>query len=138
MGSEEDRTIVLKQLLPFIESTYLHQVIEQGKDNLLRHYDDLHIALNNIYNQNAKEWRIHFHVPVFMKQFAELLTTQNDIIEVFELLKNEIITTHLEIETNTWEVLPPEIKIEMASSIVMEMEWVIRRLESVVLEGNVK
>ena len=35
-------------------------------------------------------------------------------------------TTHLEIETYTWDVLPAGLKIDLLRSIGREYEWVLR------------
>ena len=34
-------------------------------------------------------------------------------------------TTHLEIETYTWDVLPPALKIDLLDSIAREYDWVL-------------
>lgn len=126
---QEKRKKIFEELLPFNESTYLHQVVERRKNQDLNHYEDLPAALQNIYNAEAMEWRIHFHVPVFIKQYNNLQSTQEEIVQVLEILKKETKTHHLEVETYTWEVLPPEIQIELVPSIQRELEWVLEHLQ---------
>ena len=37
-------------------------------------------------------------------------------------------TRHLEIETYTWDVLPPALKIDLLDSIAREYDWVLETL----------
>ena len=66
------REEVAQNLQPFVESTYLHQVVQRNKDGTLTQYPDLPDALPHIQNSNATEWRVHFHVPIFTERFGEL------------------------------------------------------------------
>lgn len=127
-GSIAERNQVKEALLPFVESTYLHQVIEKKSNGELKHYPDLPQALEEIDNPEATEWRTHFHVPVFLDNYGRLESTQEDILEVFAYLKAEKVTQHLEVETYTWEVLPSAIQIELIDSIVRELQWVQKNL----------
>ena len=124
LDSSEQRKKVTAQLKPFAESTYLHQTVEWDSKNKLHHYPDLPDALANIFHSNGKEWRIHYHVPVFMKSYSEFQSTQDDITEVLQLLKKNNFTNHLETETYTWEVLPQKERQPLNDSIVRELEWV--------------
>ncbi|TDN95064.1 hypothetical protein DET49_103130 [Salegentibacter sp. 24] len=120
----EARKWVLDALTPFVESTYLHQVVERDFKNALTHYPDLPQALEQLNNPRAKEWRTHFHVPVFLNSYGKLESTQEDIVQVLEYLKEEQLTDHLEVETYTWDVLPDDIQLEIVDSIVRELQWV--------------
>lgn len=124
----KSRSEILKELSPFVESTYLHQVIEQDAGGKLIRYNDLPKALETIYSSKGREWRTHFHVPLFISRYGELESTQSEIIEVLDLLKNKQICSHLEIETYTWEVLPEELKLDLKESILRELRWVKERL----------
>lgn len=115
---------------PFIESTYLHQVVEKNIDESLTQYPDLPVALRNINRASAKEWRIHFHVPIFMNKYSELESTQEEVIEVLQLKDLSSITQHLEIETYTWEVLPSKERLNLYHSIERELEWVLDQLKT--------
>ena len=107
------------------EPKYLHQVVIKEASGKLCRYRDLQDAVvSNNFNNN--EWRTHFHVPVFMKDYGQLQSTQDDILKVIKILKRKHITSHLEVETYTWEVLPDKFKTEMADSISRELEWVIK------------
>ena len=109
---------------PFAESTYLHQVVARQRDGNLLHYNDLPSALQDIQNEELQEWRTHFHVPVFESHYGSLESTQDEIRQVLEILKEKPITNHLEVETYTWDVLPPKSRLPLTESIIRELQWV--------------
>lgn len=117
-----DRRAMVERLRPFAESTYLHQVVERHADGTLHHYPDLTAALPHT---GAREWRTHFHVPIFIDDYAPLCSTQDDIAATLDVLRENRACAHLEIETYTWDVLPPEMKIDIVASIQREYEWVL-------------
>ena len=119
------RKAISEELSLFAESTYLHQVIERDMYNNLNHYTDLPMAINSINNPDAREWRTHFHVPLFISNYGLLDSTQDEILKVLAILKDTKITNHLEIETYTWEVLPDKLKVGLQDSIEREIQWVI-------------
>ncbi|MEC4985730.1 MAG: metabolite traffic protein EboE [Oscillatoria sp. PMC 1068.18] len=121
----EGRKKIQQRLSPFAESTYLHQVIERLVNGRFSHYQDLVTALPYLENTSAKEWRTHFHVPIFIADYHLLQSTQDDIVTVLNILQNNPVCNHLEIETYTWDVLPAEIKIDVLASIKREYEWVL-------------
>ncbi|MEH2135775.1 metabolite traffic protein EboE [Nostoc sp.] len=121
----EKRSLIVERLRPFAESTYLHQVIERRNDGTLHHYPDLITALPHLEQSLAEEWRIHFHVPIFIHDYQILQSTQDDIATVLNLLQINDACSHLEIETYTWDVLPSEMKIDLLTSIQREYEWVL-------------
>src|SRR5262249_35442995 len=118
------REQLARQLEAFAESTYLHQVIEQQDGGSVLHYPDLTDALLRLGESQARQWRIHFHVPLFAEQFGMFGATQQYIRTVFETLKETRFTRHMEIETYTWDVLPPELKQDLLESIEREYRWV--------------
>ena len=126
--SVEERQKVFETFALFNEPVYLHQVVAQQWDGTLLRYRDLQPALENEQAQDAKEWRAHFHVPLFEAQYGVLQSTQQDIIEILQLHCNEPITHHLEVETYTWEVLQPHLKIPLNQSIIRELQWVQAQL----------
>lgn len=105
-----------------IEPCYLHQVVVRRRHGELFRYPDLPRALACHEPGPGDEWRCHFHVPVFLKQ-SEKLETTRDFLE--QLLPTIPRTVLLEVETYTWEVLPPELRCgEVTDSIVREIMWV--------------
>jgi pentose-5-phosphate-3-epimerase len=119
---------VLEALSQFNEPVYLHQVVcRTGEGNLLR-YRDLPQALADENALASTEWRAHFHVPVFNATYEPLESTQQDIIEVLQQQRTLPFTQHLEVETYTWEVLLPHLKIPLMDSIIRELQWVQAQL----------
>ena len=58
----EPTGVARAQLELFKEDVYLHQVIERLPDGALVRHRDLDVALAG--RNDAKEWRVHFHVPL--------------------------------------------------------------------------
>lgn len=113
----------------FNEPVYLHQVVARTESDSLLRYRDLPEALADAENTSVVEWRAHFHVPVFEKNFGLLESTQDDIVEMLQIHLKNPVTTHLEVETYTWEVLSDELKVPIQQSIIRELEWVLSKLE---------
>lgn len=123
------RRQLAEQFRSFAESTYLHQVVVRNADNSLTQYPDLPPALEHFQDEQAREWRSHFHVPIFLERYQLLQSTQAEILKVLALLQENPVTRYLEIETYTWEVLPEEIKLELGASIGRELEWLRDQIE---------
>lgn len=119
------RQALITALTPFAESTYLHQVIERRLDGSLHRYTDLPLALPHLATSHAQEWRTHFHVPIFMDRYQAFESTQTDISAFLTALQHHPGCQHLEIETYTWNVLPPEMQLDISTSIQREYEWVL-------------
>jgi hypothetical protein len=124
---QQARQELARALAPFAESTYLHQVVGRGLNGLYR-YPDLPEALANLHQDRGEEWRIHFHVPIFLENFGLLDSTQQDIAAALPLLESTGGCRQLEIETYTWDVLPAELKEDLDSLIQREYRWVLDRL----------
>jgi hypothetical protein len=112
-------------LAQFDEPTYLHQVTENTSDGVIT-YNDLPIVLKN--KTDVDELRAHFHVPIFLESFDGLFSTQDHILKVISILRENIISEHLEVETYTWDVLPNSLKKELSASIIREMNWLRDKL----------
>lgn len=104
----------------FAESRYLHQVVVRGRDGASRRYPDLDQALQGP-RVAGEEWRCHFHVPIFLPAAGPVGTTRDFLDAILPLLEPELL---LEVETYTWDVLPPELRLEsVTDSIVREIHW---------------
>lgn len=117
-------------IAPFSESTYLHQVVAKGQNNQLTSFTDLPEAMNTLGSTKALEWRIHYHVPIFLSDYGKISSTQSDILEVLKYISKKKVCNHLEVETYTWEVLPEGINLDLGSSIARELHWVIENSEN--------
>jgi sugar phosphate isomerase/epimerase len=114
----------LSPMRRFVEPCYLHQTVGRRSDGSLIRFDDLDQALAAAPTEIAgvAEWRIHFHVPVFLDQHGDGATTQTFLREILPLFPADL---PLEVETYTWTVLPPELrKAEVTESIIREIKWV--------------
>jgi sugar phosphate isomerase/epimerase len=104
-----------EELRAFADPIYLHQVTEKGS---LRTWPDLPEALSA---NGSQEWRVHFHVPIFVERYGALESTQDHLRRCIERVR----TSHLEIETYTWDVLPADLKASSVDSIAREYQWVL-------------
>lgn len=120
---------VLSRLKSFDEPVYLHQVIELKKDGSFQQYRDLPEALEQFDESTTKEWRIHFHVPLFLDEFGELHSTRDHIEQALPHLLNNSGCTHYEIETYTWDVLPDLFKTGITDSIEREYRWMFECIQ---------
>lgn len=124
-----DREQVAQAFGQFNEPVYLHQVVAKKTGGELLRYKDLGEALADIGHPGVQEWRAHYHVPLFISSYGVLQSTQKDIERVLAIQDQQPFTFHLEVETYTWEVLPPELRLPIADSIVREMLWVIQLMK---------
>ena len=74
------------------------------------------------------EWRIHYHMPLFVERYGDLATTGAETREVLRLLREQKFCPHLEIETYTWEWLPPDLKRDLLDSLTEEYLWVLEAM----------
>src|SRR5690606_39102934 len=69
-----------EQLSRFDEPRYLHQTcVRRSPDAEPTFYEDLPQALAS--EPDGGEWRVHFHVPVYLESFGHLETSRADILE---------------------------------------------------------
>ena len=121
-----------ERLAAFDEPVYLHQVVSRHRDSFgeapLRREPDLHPALSRP-DSDGEEWRVHFHVPLFVDEIPPFVTTQDFLLEILALHRARPIAPHLEVETYTWSVLPPELRgASIEADIARELAWVLERL----------
>jgi hypothetical protein len=121
-----------RRVAAFQDEVYLHQVVARAPNGQIRRILDLPEALAQPEGLGGEEWRVHFHVPVFAELAAPLASTRDVLEEVLALHRAMPISRHLEVETYTWGVLPPDAKPAgdqpIADGIVRELQWVLRRL----------
>ena len=125
-----ERFSIGKRLEEFADTTYLHQVVGRTKEEGLKSYPDLPQALAQLGDTQDLEWRVHFHVPIFLENYGTFQSTQEDIVEVLKLVKaDSSMTKHLEVETYTWEVLPEDTHLTLGEAISRELAWVREQLQ---------
>ena len=117
-----------ESLKPFNEPVYLHQTMARMNGTLSR-YNDLDDAFASLDEYEGAEWRSHFHVPIFLERMQDFATTQSFLCDILDLHKRSPVSEHLEVETYTWDVLPPAYReLDLASAIARELNWVRQRL----------
>jgi sugar phosphate isomerase/epimerase len=122
------RAEVARQLTPFTRSPYLHQVITRGADGARRQFRDLADALDRLETGAEEVWRIHYHMPLFVDRHGLLASTRGETGAVLRLLRERGFARHLEIETYTWEWLPPGLKLDLLESLHREYLWVLEAM----------
>ncbi|MDO9074382.1 MAG: metabolite traffic protein EboE [Rubrivivax sp.] len=119
----------LTALKRFDDAVYLHQVVQQGPGGLTR-FADLPAAFESLQGATVdREWRVHFHVPIFLDRLAPFASTQAFIREVLAIQRERPVSTHLEVETYTWGVLPEPFRSgTVDGAVARELAWVQREL----------
>jgi hypothetical protein len=130
---------VRQALAAFADDIYFHQVIERRPDGTLHRYRDLDLALtlnSQLSTLNPPEWRIHFHIPLHSRPTALFDNTSDHILGLLQALKaHPGLCSHLEMETYTWEVMPPDMKNRsVVEQLVSEYEWTLERLAELAFE----
>ena len=123
------------RLAGFNEPIYLHQVVSR-RGGALRREADLAPALART-DSDGEEWRVHFHVPLFVDRIPPFATTQDFLAEILAIHCARSISPHLEVETYTWGVLPPDLRgADVAADIARELGWVLDRLGHPMTRGE--
>jgi hypothetical protein len=113
----------LRALGAFAEEVYLHQTVVRNDAGLTR-YLDLPDALAAESAVGA-EWRVHFHVPIFLRELGPFESTQPDLLPLLHELAAVADCPHLEVETYTWDVLPAEFRnVPVEEAIARELRFV--------------
>jgi hypothetical protein len=119
----------LRQLAAFCDPVYLHQTRVRAADGTVRAYPDLRPALDAGGDPAGEEWRVHFHVPVYAAPAAPLRSTNDLLAPAFWAALRAGATSHVEIETYTFDVLPAGMeRPPVGQSIAREYTWVLERL----------
>jgi hypothetical protein len=120
----------VRELERFTDTIYLSQTSEL-RDGRITRYLNLSdaIAAWRANPVGRREWRTHFHVPVFLDDLGPFRTTRFAIEQALDAHLVRAQSTHLEIETYTWDVLPTHLKTgDITDYVVRELEWVLGRL----------
>ena len=117
-----------RELARFSRSPYLHQVRGRRNDGSLSRYGDLVEALPQLGAGADREWRIHYHVPLFIEKYGCLTATHKETRAVLQLLARHGFSRHLEIETYTWGLLPGDLKLDLVDFLEREYRWTLEAL----------
>jgi hypothetical protein len=111
------------------EPVYLHQVVERAPGALRRYLDIDAACASESWRGGDCEWRVHFHVPVFMEELDGFSSTQPFVREILARHRQQARTPHLEVETYTWAVLPARARdVPIEEAIARELLWVQGKL----------
>ncbi|MBM4144241.1 MAG: TIM barrel protein [Lentisphaerae bacterium] len=118
-----------RALRPFAEGVYLHQTRLRGADGTVRRWTDLTAeALDAVAREQDGEARVHVHVPLYFREAGALRSTSEDLSAGFFEAVRDAAVPHLEIETYTFNVLPPPLGGRpVEESIAGEYRWVLER-----------
>jgi sugar phosphate isomerase/epimerase len=120
---------VVAALRPFASEIYLTQTVE-NRDGVLTRYLNLEDAIAAWEaDPGPREWRTHFHVPVFLDDLGAFRSTRFGIEAALAFHRERRLSPHLEIETYTWDVLPDHLKTgSIVDYVCRELEWVLGQL----------
>jgi sugar phosphate isomerase/epimerase len=121
----------VRALEPYLDPVYLHQVVARSGQTLER-FVDLPDALAALAHgpepEEPAEWRVHYHVPVFLDRLRALDSTQPFLRELLALQRAQRLSAHLEVETYTWDVLPSEHAQPLAAGLARELRFCLDEL----------
>jgi len=113
-------------LQAFAQTIYLTQTCQQkeGTRTWFLNLEDAFAAFQQ--DPGPREWRTHFHVPVFLADLGGAFgTTRFALEQALAVHKQTPLSPHLEIETYTWDVLPAHLKTgDIVDYVTRELEWV--------------
>ena len=128
--SDEQRDHGVAALRQFAEDRYLHQTCVRDADGKIHFFEDLPDALSAHppRGQWRGEWRVHFHVPIYLDGFGHLATTRDAIDECLPVAQRLGVRA-FEAETYAWPVLPAELRVDrLADGIARELVWLHERM----------
>jgi hypothetical protein len=116
-------------LSAFDDGVYLHQVVQRRGRTMTR-WTDLGPAFDALRSGEAGgEWRVHCHVPIFLERAGAFHSTQPALKAALACAQARFVAPHLEVETYTWDVLPPQLRnCSRADAIARELAWVLGEL----------
>jgi len=116
-------------VMRYDDGVYLHQTIVRSPSGLTR-YVDLPDAVAAFKEGRANgEWRIHCHVPLFLSDLGEIGSTRADLEAVLTAFRRKSRSSHLEVETYTWDVLPDHLRTgSKAADIAREISFCVKEL----------
>lgn len=120
---------LIDAVMRYDDGVYLHQTIVRGSAGLTR-YVDLPDAVAAFKEGRADgEWRIHCHVPLFLSDLGEIGSTRSDLEKTLAALRLRSRSSHLEVETYTWDVLPDDVRTgSKAADIAREISFCVKEL----------
>jgi len=129
-----ERPAAIEHLREFAEDRYLHQTtVRQSPDAEPIFFEDLPPAIESFGSSatSTGEWRVHFHVPVYLDRFGQLETTRGQILQCLQSAEDTPELKHFEVETYAWSVLPEDLRQpRLSDGIAAELRWLRDQLNS--------
>lgn len=122
-----------RRLGAFVDPVYLHQVkCLDASGRKISHPDMTREFLAGWTDADSRgECRIHFHVPLYVSGYDGIASTAGDITPSFFRAAVKAGVQHFEIETYTFNVLPPALRQQaVEQSIAGEYSWVLAQFKS--------
>ncbi|NDL57666.1 metabolite traffic protein EboE [Phytoactinopolyspora mesophila] len=138
---EPDDPTTRDALQNYVEDRFLHQVRECGAGRIISR-DDLPEAMAGRRALPGRApWRVHYHVPVHQSPTPPLASTSDQLQDTLGALfgGNTAATSHIEVETYTWSVLPQDRRPAgdegLTDGLAAEVRWVADRLKDLGMEA---
>ena len=120
---------LIDAVMRYDDGVYLHQTVVRNGAGLTRHVDLPDAVAAFRQGRADGEWRIHCHVPVFLADLGAIQSTRADLVATLAALRQRHRSSHLEVETYTWDVLPQDLRTgSKAADIAREMSFCAREL----------
>jgi sugar phosphate isomerase/epimerase len=121
----------------FVEPKFLHQTRIKTKDGVVD-FDDLPKALETGSEFFSDPWRVHYHLPIHSDSLLDnsaVRTTREDMLRALRYALKHNLTSHFEIETYTWGVLPemhrPNSEEALAECLAREIHFIREEVKGV-------
>jgi len=116
---------IVEVLSRYAQTIYLTQTLERREGRITRYLNLEDAFAAWAKDPGPREWRVHFHIPVFLDELGPFRSTRFAIAEALAVHKATPLSSQLEIETYTWDVLPENLKTgDIVEYVCRELEWV--------------
>ena len=124
--------VALERLATMQEPTYLHQCIGKASNGDLIYFKDIPDVLADVHTlKKLNELRVHFHLPLHSMPIEKDFYNTTDFLKkvLGVIMRQPGRAKELEIETYTWEVLPPSLRsMDVTEQVVEEYRWVLNEI----------
>jgi hypothetical protein len=107
---------------------------------VLTYFKDIPDALaDTIALKKFNELRVHFHLPLHSMPIEKDFSNTTDFLQkvLGVIMRQPGRARELEIETYTWEVLPPSLRsMDVTDQVVAEYRWVLNELSQYGVRPN--
>ena len=111
----------------FDEPVYFHQVLARDDAGTIHRFTDLPDFLA-AERAGLCEARVHFHIPLDAEPTPQLRSTRSHAGDILDWrTRYPDACRHFEIETYTWDVLPPDLQRPVEEQIAGEFRWVLEQ-----------